>query len=120
MSDEIKRIDIAEFRRLGFLQEVNRQFFHPLGLALEVVVDDCHHPDVEAGSFPAVRCELCGENGKVESLGGVWDHRDDPEGIVFGEGMIDPSQVAIVEVERKRHMKAREDLLGERRTVQVK
>ena len=38
MSDDIKRIDIAEFRRLGLLQEANRRFFHPLGLALEVTI----------------------------------------------------------------------------------
>lgn len=68
--DDVKRIDIAEFRREGYLQEVNRQFFHPLGLALEVVVDD----DGE------------------ERLGGVWDYRDDSEGISYGEGMIDPGK----------------------------
>lgn len=40
MTEKIKRIDIKEFREEGFLQEVNRQFFHPLGLALEVLIDD--------------------------------------------------------------------------------
>ena len=58
---DIKRIDIAEFRREGYLQEVNRRFLHPLGLALEVVVD---------------------EDG-TERLGGVWDYREDPEGITY-------------------------------------
>ena len=61
MEDHIKRIDIKEFREAGYLQEANRQFFHPLGLALEVVLN---------------------EDG-TETLGGVWDYRDDPEGIVF-------------------------------------
>ena len=61
MKDKIKRIDIKEFREFGFLQELNRQFLHPMGLALEVVKDD---------------------NGN-EVLGGIWDYRDDPEGIVF-------------------------------------
>lgn len=61
-----KNIDIAEFRRQGYLQELNRQFLHPLGLALEVVVE---------------------ENGE-ERLGGVWDARDDPEGIWYG-GVVD-------------------------------
>jgi hypothetical protein len=37
---EAKKIDIKEFRAKGFLQEVNRKFFHPLGLALEVKIDD--------------------------------------------------------------------------------
>ena len=58
-----KRIDIAEFRRLGYLQELNRLFLHPLGLALEVVQE---------------------EDG-TERLGGIWDSRDDPEGIVYSE-----------------------------------
>jgi len=61
MSKEIKRIDIKEFREKGFLQEVNRQFLHPMGLALEVVKD---------------------ENGD-EKIGGIWDYRNDPEGIIF-------------------------------------
>lgn len=64
MSDEIKRIDIKEFRESGLLAELNRTFLHPLGLALEVVIDD--------------------ETSK-EKLGGIWDYRDDPEGILYGE-----------------------------------
>lgn len=67
MTDEIKRISIKEFREIGFLQEVNRQFFHPLGLALEVSIN---------------------EDG-IEYLSGVWDYREDPEGITFGGGMIE-------------------------------
>lgn len=63
MSDEIKRMDIKEFRETGLLAEVNRTFFHPLGLALEVVVED-------DGS---------------EKLGGIWDYRDDPEGILYAD-----------------------------------
>ncbi len=58
----VKRISIREFRKAGYLQELNRQFLHPIGLALEVVV---------------------GDDG-TEALGGVRDHRDDPEGIQFG------------------------------------
>jgi hypothetical protein len=61
MKDEIKRIDIKEFREFGFLQELNRQFLHPMGLALEVVKDD----------------------DGTEKLGGIWDYRDDPDGIIF-------------------------------------
>lgn len=37
MADDIKRIDAAEFQAEGYLQEVNRRFLHPLGLALEAV-----------------------------------------------------------------------------------
>lgn len=65
MAEPIKRIDIKEFRERGYLQEVNRCFLHPLGLALEIVVDD------DGG----------------ERLGGVWDYRDDPEGMMFGDDM---------------------------------
>jgi len=53
---------VAEFRELGYLQEVNRRFLHPLGLALSVAVDS--------------------ETGE-ESFGGIWDCRDDPEGLIF-------------------------------------
>ncbi len=90
MADEIKRIDIKEFRELGFLQEVNRQFFHPLGLALEVVIED----------------------DGTERLGGVWDYRDDPEGMGFGDGMIDPQKISNVEREKQSHATARDKMFG--------
>ena len=61
MSDNVKRIDIKEFRQKGYLQELNRVFLHPLGLALEIIQE---------------------ENGD-EKLGGVWDYREDTEGIYF-------------------------------------
>ena len=84
MADEIKRIDIREFSSLGFLQEANRQFFHPLGLALEVNI---------------------GEDG-IETLG-VWDYRDDPEGILFG-GKALPSKEKAENVKRIYDEKAKE------------
>ena len=59
--DGIKRMGIDEFRRLGYLQELNRQFLHPLGLALEIITSD----------------------GGTEKLGGIWDYREDPEGIYY-------------------------------------
>lgn len=86
---EVKRIDMKEFREGGFLQEANRLFFHPLGLALEIVVN-------EDGS---------------ERLGGVWDSRDDPEGIAFVDGP-DGQKASRVSAERERHAAAREALLG--------
>jgi len=64
---EVKRIDIKEFRELGCLHELNRQFLHPLGLALGVVIDE--------------------ETGE-ERLGGIWDSRDDPEGFRYGEALL--------------------------------
>lgn len=35
-----KMLSMGDFLKLGYLQEVNRQFFHPLGLTLEVRVGD--------------------------------------------------------------------------------
>jgi len=61
MSNAIVNIDIKEFRSKGYLQELNRRFLHPLGLALEVVIE-------ADGS---------------EMLGGIWDYRKDAEGIYF-------------------------------------
>lgn len=58
---EIKYMDIKEFREGGYLQEVNRRFLHPLGLALEIKI----HDDDSV------------------SLGGIWDYRDDPEGMRY-------------------------------------
>lgn len=62
----IKYIDLDEFVECGLLQEVNRQFFHPRGLALEV------------------RMEADG----TRTLGGVWDYRDDPEGMLFSDELL--------------------------------
>lgn len=67
---EIKRIDIKEFREKGYLQELNRRFLHPLGLALEVIID----------------------NDGTEKLGGVWDCRDYPEGIYYDLDHSDPTR----------------------------
>jgi hypothetical protein len=53
----VKYLDGETFRNEGYLQEANRQFFHPLGLALEL--------DLKANTLR------------------VWDCRDDSEGIRF-------------------------------------
>lgn len=74
MSD-IKRMDIAEFVDEGYLQELNRRFLHPLGLALEVVIDENRDP---------VR------------FGGVWDCRDDKEGLIYAKGVLDPEKAQCI------------------------
>ncbi len=79
-------MDIEEFQKSGFLQEANRLFFHPLGLALEVFVDDAED----------------------YTLSSVWDCRDDPEGITFGS--IDLKKVETVENLRKSKEEARSKL----------
>lgn len=93
MLGNVKKMSIREFREKGYLQEVNRRFFHPLGLALEVVID-----------------ESTGE----ERLGGIWDCRDDPEGIIFDTGsMPDFAEKAMfVEREFERRRKIRQQTFG--------
>lgn len=59
-----KYMEIKEFVDSGFLFELNRRVLHPFGLALEVVQES---------------------DGSI-MFGGVWDCREDPEGIIFAEG----------------------------------
>ncbi len=95
MPEKIKRIDIKAFREKGFLQEANRLFFHPLGLALEVIVD---------------------EDG-TESLGGVWDYRNDEEGMTYDQEFIDRPDVKVkidhVEALRRSKIVTRTKLFGD-------
>ena len=97
MGNDIKRMSVKEFRELGYLQELNRQFLHPLGLALEVVIDDTGN----------------------ESFGEVWDCREDPEGITYRLQQSDiernqrfATKAEYVESERLRIKESREKLLG--------
>jgi len=87
----VKKMGIEEFVAKGFLQEANRQFFHPLGLALEVTET---------------------EDGQLR-LSGVWDCRDEPEGIVFTDLTSQESLRKAVDVvtERDRHAASRAVLL---------
>lgn len=57
----MKTISIKEFRKKGYLQELNRRFLHPLGLALAIKIDDLG----------------------FESLDRIWDYREDEEGIHY-------------------------------------
>jgi hypothetical protein len=67
-----KYMSLTEFVKLGFVQEINRQFLHPRGLALEYIID---------------------EDGRVEDDPlRIWDCRDDPEGIYFDETLIDDNR----------------------------
>jgi len=78
----LKYMSIKEFVEFGYLQEVNRQFFHPLGLALDA------HVDPDSG---------------VARLGRIWI-TDDPEGFIFGSAInLDKSR----RVEKRRLQKAR-------------
>ena len=59
---DIIKMDIKEFRLKGYLQELNRRFLHPLGLALEIIID---------------------EKDNSEKFGGIWDYRQDAEGMCY-------------------------------------
>jgi len=84
-----KRMSVSEFRKLGYLQELNRQFLHPLGLALEVVI----------------------EGGGSERFGGVWDYREDPEGVLYDEELMSDLSVNLlaerIEEKRQQRVQAR-------------
>lgn len=89
MTQSRKYIPIREFRELGYLQELNRQFLHPLGLALEVVRN---------------------KDG-TDSLGKIWDSREDPDGFVYAGIDLKP-KAEIVQREWDQAVVARIDRLG--------
>lgn len=64
MTEKIKKTSPKILLETGLLFEINRQILHPFGLALEVIIDD--------------------KTGNVK-LGQIWDYRDDPEGMLFGD-----------------------------------
>ena len=85
-----KYLDVKEFVEIGYLQEINRKFLHPLGLALEVTYTS---------------------DGTAE-LSGVWDSRDDPAGVYFAEGVLRRDKTLRVEEEQGRRVSARQNALG--------
>lgn len=89
INKQINKMDINEFVEKGFLQEVNRLFFHPLGMALEVT-----------------------ENKGEHNLSGIWDFRDDPEGVFYTEKTIKKSKINHVEKLRKSKVKTRKNTVG--------
>jgi len=82
MTKKIKYINIKEFRTKGYLQEVNRRFLHPLGLALEVTTD---------------------KDGN-EVINGVWDSRDDLEGIAYGLAEMEDEERLEIFRAKQRHV----------------
>ena len=83
-------IDPALLLDIGYIQEVNRVFFHPLGLALCIEV----------------------EEGGPARIAGVIDWRSDPEGGEFGPGVIDPDKARRIQAEQEARRPAREAALG--------
>jgi|SRR5260370_5562871 len=80
-----------EFQQRGYLQEVNRCFLHPLGLAMGVKL---HDDDPSKDEYQ------------------VLDARDDPEGFVFGDEVDLAPNAFAVQVEQEARAKARVAKLG--------
>lgn len=122
MSDDINYITIDEFQAEGYLHELNRQFLHPLGLALEVrqgwTRKDVEKALDEAGiQFGSDAVDSCMTMIRVlgldkRHLGGVWDYRDDPEGMVYGEDLLNAEKADRIATRWDERMAARVDLLG--------
>jgi hypothetical protein len=91
LETEPKYLDIKTFQDFGYLQEVNRLFFHPLGLALDILRDS---------------------EGNV-SLGGIQDYRDEIGGVRFGPGVIDEKKIANIFRERASRAEKRYQDFGE-------
>lgn len=89
MTEEIKYMPIQEFVDEGYLQEINRVLLHPCGLALAI-----HSSDTDSTTMR------------------IWDYRDDPEGMIFGQGVISQDKINKVEDERHKHVKARLEFFG--------
>ncbi len=89
---KIKYIDIKEFREAGYLQEVNRQFLHPLGLALEVVQ---YSTVIWWNPLSWINPT------RKERLGGIWDYRDDPEGIHYNLESISTKELGTMKEKAK-------------------
>lgn len=91
---DIKYMNIEEFLDEGYLQEVNRRFFHPLGLALEVDYN------IDGKAF----------------LSGIWDCRDDKEGIVYSESIeileVFKERIKKFDKQFEKRLKDRKEILG--------
>lgn len=88
---DYKELSVRDFRELGFLQELNRSFLHPLGLALAVNIDD----------------------EGVETLGPIYDFRDDPVGVLYSPNSISREKRNYVSDLRCSKAKKRIDFIGE-------
>lgn len=109
---DIKRIPIEEFRANGYLQEVNRRCLHPVGMALEATIVEPEGWSDDNQRVKALADAIAEDNGwdaeddyaealdqavftfntiyppGSQHLSGVWDYRDDPEGMLFDPQMV--------------------------------
>lgn len=93
MTKKLKTLPHDELIDAGYLHEVNRRFFHPLGLALAVYFPDDDEEDNETSLM-------------------VLDYRWSPEGMIFGDDTFDPEKTAKVQKEWDRRAQARMKELG--------
>lgn len=89
-----KRMTVKTFVDEGFLQELNRQFLHPMGLALGVEYPTDSEPDNE--NFKAF----------------VIDARTDPQSIAFGAGVLDAAKATHVATVNRDQRARRSWILG--------
>lgn len=85
LANDCPEMPVDELAAGGYVQEANRQFFHPLGLAL------AYEPD----------------SGRVMVL----DSRDDPEGVYFAGIDLAP-KAALIRAEKAGRSYARQKALG--------
>lgn len=85
----VNYMPMGEFVSEGLLQELNRTFLHPVGLAMEITMVD-----------------------GTAVISGIWDYRDDPEGMCFAEGTLRQLKFDQVQAERDRHADARRAIFG--------
>jgi len=88
--DPVQVMTVKDFREKGYLQELNRKFLHPLGLAIEII--------------------LCDDG--QERFGRIWDYREDKEGIYFDEDVIDPEKSYLINQETRIRRQHRTAALG--------
>lgn len=96
--DKIKLINIKEFREKGYLQELNRLFLHPIGLAMAIGIN---------------------EHGE-EFFNGIWDYRKDAEGIYYDLKNSNEERISkflknekFIKLEIEKRRSKRIDLLGD-------
>lgn len=83
-------LNLKDFQEEGYLLEVNRQFFHPLGLAIGIYYDE-NDLENEKGFDP----EVDEPKGLV-----IYDTRDDPEGYAFDSLVSDDDSKKYKNIER--------------------
>lgn len=94
----MKYMSVKEFRESGLLQEINRRFLHPMGLALAARASTD-----EEGNYLKLD----------ETLGPIMDARDDPEGFKFSnDNPPEPDKTEKVDAMFEAKRAYREETLG--------